>query len=66
MSIEDIEDIFIDFLDKADHDFGINLYYTLKGLDFTRINYGEFEKISNVKLKIYFQSKSYNNKGYYS
>ena len=66
LNIEDLEDIFADFLDKADHDFGINLYYTLKGLDFTMISYEDLEKISNVKLKIYFQSKSYNNKDYYS
>ena len=72
LNIEDLEDIFIDFLDKADHDFGINLYYKHHGLYYTMLNYEDFErlsedgKISNVTLTIFFQSKSYNNKGYYS
>lgn len=66
LSIEDLEDIFIDFLDKADHDFRINLYYIVNGLFFTMINYENLERVSNVKITIYFQSKSYNNKDYYS
>jgi hypothetical protein len=70
LDIDDVQDIFINFLDKGDHDFGINLEYKKKHTTsyFTRVDKEELNKdvISEINLVIYFQSKNYNEKDYYS
>jgi len=74
VSIEDIEDIFINFLDKGDHDFGINLQYIKYNpygdrSRYTTVYKKEINKdiIKEIELVVYFQSNNYTEKkGYYS
>jgi hypothetical protein len=68
LSIDDLEDLFINFLDKGDHLFGINIYYYKNYLSFTDLNKEHLNKeyVSKIELKIFLQSEKYNNVSFYS
>lgn len=73
LDIDDVQDIFINFLDKGDHDFGINLEYIKYSPYQDRARYNTVYKeelnkdiITEINLVIYFRSKNYNKKDYYS